>query len=79
MVYKKNKNMLKNDNAITINLNDNLIDMIDKIASYHQRKPAELLRLLLTPVLINEYTKIQSAIHPENNEPIKQAIFKGDI
>lgn len=77
MTYKKNNNILKNDNAITINLNDNLIALIDKLAAYYQRKPAELLRLLITPVLIDEYAKIQKLIHTENAQPLEKAIFKG--
>lgn len=65
----------KNNNAITINVNDDLKNEIDYIARYYQRKPAELLRLLLTPVIINEYAKIQKTLHTVNNEPMKEATF----
>ena len=66
----------KNNNAITINVNDDIKKEIEILASYYQRKPADLLRLLLTPVIINEYAKIQKIAHPENNAPISIAIFK---
>lgn len=78
MVYKKNNNILKNDNPVTINLNDNLIELLDKLSSYYQRKPAELLRILITPVLINEYAHIMKVQHPENNTPMTKAHFKKD-
>ena len=65
----------KNKNAITINLNDEYKNMIDKLATYYQRKTAEYLHVILQPLLINEYAKMQAAEHPENTQPIKQAIF----
>lgn len=66
----------KNKNAFTINLNDDYKSMIEKLSAYHERKIADLLRILLQPVLINEYAKIQQCIYKENNQPLKQAIFK---
>lgn len=66
----------KNKNAITINVNDDYKKLIDLLASYHQRKTAEYLRLILQPLLINEYAKIQLAEHPTNAQPMQQAIFK---
>lgn len=66
----------KNNNSITINVNDDLKNEIDYIARYYQRKPAELLRLLLTPVIINEYAKIMLLKHDENRQPMTKAIFK---
>lgn len=66
----------KNNNAITINVNDDIKKEIEMLASYYQRKPAELLRLLLTPVIINEYAKIMLLKHDENRQPMTQAIFK---
>ena len=65
----------KNNNAITINVNDELKSEIDYIAEYYQRKPAELLRLLLTPVVVNEFAKIMLKKHPEDGR-IEDAIFK---
>ena len=65
----------KLQNQFTINTDDETRAQIEKIAEYYQRKPAELLRLLLGPALRNEWAKIQQQEHPENNEPIQQAIF----
>ena len=70
------KTAQKNNNAITINVSDELKQEINAIAEYEQRKPAELLRILLTPVVIREYAKIMQLIHHENDEPMAQAIFK---
>lgn len=67
---------MKNNNSFTINLNDDLKNAVLKIADAYQRKPAELLRLLITPAIINEYAKIQSVTHPENAQPLTKAIFK---
>lgn len=67
---------MKNDNQFTINLNDEYKAQIMKLAEIHQRKPAELLRLLLQPVIISEYAKIQAMQHPINAQPLQQAIFK---
>lgn len=66
----------KNNNAITINLNDDYKAMIDKLAQYHQRKTADYIRVILQPLLIDEYKKMMLLIHKENTQPIKQAIFK---
>lgn len=65
----------KNNNAITINVNDDIKKEIEMLASYYQRKPAELLRLLLVPTLRNEWAKIQRLEHPENAEPLTVARF----
>ena len=66
----------KNNNAITININDDLKKEIEIIAAHHQRKIADMIRVLLTPVIINEYAKIQKKAHPENNTVMTEAIFK---
>ena len=65
----------KNNNQFTINLNDDLKIQVLKIAELYQRKPAELLRLLLTPAIINEYAKIQRVVHPENAQPLTEAKY----
>lgn len=62
-------------NNYTIHLDDATRDQVEKIAQYYQRKPSELLRLLLVPILINEYAKIQQQEHQENNEPMRAAKF----
>lgn len=59
--------MAKLQNQFTINTDDETAAQIEKIAEHYQRKPAELLRLLLAPVLRNEWAKIQQQEHPENN------------
>ena len=66
----------KNKNAFTINLNDDYKSLINILASYYERKAADLLRVLLQPVLINEYAKIQAATHKENIQQLNKAIFK---
>lgn len=56
----------KLQNQFCVNVDDATAQQIIKIAEYYQRKPAELLRLLLAPVLRNEWATIQRAEHPEN-------------
>lgn len=56
----------KLQNQFCVNVDDATAQQIIKIAEYYQRKPAELLRLLLAPVLRNEWAKIQRQEHPEN-------------
>lgn len=58
--------MNKLNNQYTVNFNDEYRELIEKLASIYQRKPAELLRLLLIPVLHDEYSKIMIIDHPEN-------------
>lgn len=70
------KKAQKNNNSFTINLNDDLKNELLKVAETYQRKPAELLRLLVAPVIINEYAKIQQRIYKENAQPLQEATFK---
>lgn len=58
--------MAKLQNQFTINTDDETRAQIEKIAEHYQRKPAELLRLILAPTLRNEWAKIQRQEHPEN-------------
>lgn len=67
---------MKNNNAITINVNDDLRAMIDKLAQHYQRKIADYIRVILTPVLIEQYAKMQRATHTENAQPLTIATFK---
>lgn len=60
----------------TINTDEETAAQIERIAELYQRKPAELLRLLLGPVLRNEWAKIQRLEHPENQAAPTVAIFK---
>lgn len=61
--------------AITINLDEALYNEVKIIADYYQRRSADLLRLLLKPIIINEYAKIQRATHSENRQPMTEARF----
>lgn len=67
--------MAKLQNQFTINTDDETRAQIEKIAEYYQRKPAELLRLILAPALRNEWAKIQQQEHPENQATPVVAIF----
>ena len=47
----------KLNNSITLNFNDEYKKLIEKLAAIYQRKPAELLRLLLIPILHDKYAE----------------------
>ena len=68
--------MEKLTKQFTINTDNATAEQINKIAEHYQRKPAELLRLLLVPALCNEWAKIQRQEHPENAQPINAAVFQ---
>lgn len=70
--------MEKLTNQFTINLTDDQAEQLRKIANYCQRKPAELLRLLLVPALCNEWAKIQRREHQENQAAPTVARFTLD-
>ena len=53
-------------NTYTINTDDNTAALIEAIAEHEQRKPRELLRLLLIPALRQRWAEIQRQEHPEN-------------
>lgn len=59
--------MAKLKNQFTINTDEETAAQIMKLANYYQRKPAELLRLLLAPALRNLWAQMQQEQHPENN------------
>ena len=61
--------MEKLKNQFTVNLDEEAAALVQKLAEIYQRKPAELLRLLLLPQLSNEWAKIQREAHPENRQP----------
>lgn len=63
------------DNIYSIRLDDETSAQLEKLAKLYQRKPSELIRLLLVPTLIKEYAKLQFLDHKENQEPMQQAIF----
>lgn len=70
---KQNEKQL--NNGYTINVDDNTAALIEAIAEHEQRKPRELLRLLLIPALRQRWAEIQRQEHPENTEPMQAAIF----
>lgn len=51
--------------------------MLEAIAELYQRKPAELLRLLVLKPLRDEWAKVQREEHPENKEQPQPARFGG--
>ena len=64
---------MKLNNQFTINLDEETAELVNKLAKIYQRKPAELLRLLVVPQLSNEWAKIQAIEHPENRQPFNIA------
>lgn len=64
-----NKNKL--NNQYTINIDDDIKNIIEKTAAYYNRKPSELLRLLLIPCILDEYAKININSYPENKNFIR--------
>lgn len=60
------KTAKKLNNQFNINVDDDTAAMVEKIAEHEQRKPAELLRLLLIPALRKKWVEIQTQEHPEN-------------
>lgn len=68
--------MAKLDNNYTLHLDTETSDLIEKLASYYNRKPCELLRLILVPQLIQEWAKVQAQEHQENQDKIEKAIFR---
>lgn len=60
------KQVKKLNNQFCINLDEDTAQMVERIAEHEQRKPAELLRLLLIPALRKKWVEIQTQEHPEN-------------
>ena len=63
--------MEKLKNQITINLNDESAALVQKLAEIYQRKPAELVRLLVVPRLCDLWAEVQRQEHPENRAPFQ--------
>ena len=59
--------MAKLKNQITINLDQEAAQMVEYLANHYQRKPAELLRLLVVPTLCQELAKA-SALESATSE-----------
>lgn len=53
--------MAKYKNQYCVNFDDDYKTMIERLAQAYQRKPADLLRLLLIPVLHDKYIEIDSS------------------
>ncbi len=70
------KTTKKLNNCYSINLDDDTAALLEKVAEHHQRKPRELLRLLIVPSLLKEWAKIQQQEHPENQQAPTVAIFR---
>ena len=66
---------MKNDNKYTINLNDDYKRLISLLSDYYQRKPADLLRVLIIPALHNAYAQMQRDQHDDNRQPLTQAHY----
>ena len=65
----------KLSNCYSTNVDDETARLIEAIAEHEQRKPRELLRLLLKPALLNKWAEIQRQEHPENAQPLQVARF----
>lgn len=63
-------------NCYSVNLDEESAQMIEAIAREQQRKPRELLRLLLKPIIKAEWIKLQTEKHPENQQAPTVAQFK---
>ena len=70
------KTTKKLNNQYNINVDDDTSALIERIAEHEQRKPAEMLRLMLIPQLHQKWAEIQRQEHPENAEPLQTAIFR---
>ena len=70
------KQAKKLNQVYTINVDEETAQLIETIAEHEQRKPRELLRLLLVPALRSAWVQIQRQEHQENTQPIQQAIFR---
>lgn len=64
------------DKVYTVRLNEETSAQLEKLAEIYQRKPSELIRLLLVPELIRQWAKVQTLEHQENQLPMSAAIFK---
>lgn len=67
--------MAKLTNNFTINTDEEIAKMIQELAQDKQRKPCEMLRLLLIPVIIEEWEKLQARKQPIQKGEIKKAVF----
>ena len=66
----------KLNKQFTINTDEETARQIELIAEYYQRKPRELLRLILAPALRDLWAKMQREQHPENKQAPTLARFR---
>ena len=67
--------MAKLTSNFTINTDEEIAQMIQELAQDKQRKPCEMLRLLLIPVIVEEWEKLQARKQPTPKGEIKKAVF----
>lgn len=67
---------MKKIKHITINIDVDAYNMIIKLAKYHRRNNADFTRLVLLDGIDNLWIEYQNAVHKENKEGLKDAIYK---
>ena len=70
---KKEKKL---ENQFTVNLDGETAAQVLKLAEYYQRKPAELLRLVLSPALRDLWAEMEREKHLENQAAPVVATFR---
>ena len=75
--FKKGYKTMKHNKQFTVNVDDDTAAIIYKLAEIYQRKPAELLRLLIAPAIEAAFLQIQAA-RPENQTQPTPAHFVRD-
>ena len=68
--------MAKLNNAYTINFDEDYTKIIEELAQAYQRKPRELLRLLLVPILHDKYAELISLGKPQETNSWVKPLFK---
>ena len=71
--------MEKLKNSYSINLDDETADTLEALARELQRKPRELLRLLIAPIIRQEWEKLNRERYPENKQAPQVAHFTKEI
>lgn len=67
--------MEKLNNSYSINLDDDTADTLEALARELQRKPRELLRLLVAPIIRKEWERVNREKYPENQQAPQVAHF----
>ena len=68
--------MSKLSNSYTINFDEDYSKLIEELAQAYQRKPRELLRLLLVPIIHDKYAELEQMKQGENPNTWAKAIYK---